>query len=211
MAPKTFLTVWELLWYNCSPACRSSAQWLYGGVNGNLLQDNLGHMAFFPGLLQPESPCPRSRPLGGCPMPPQETLKHSKASLAQSLWDLWILVCTRFCLSPLSISGGYGVLILNTILPPTILLGLLLCLWTWGIFFWWGPTFSCWLFSNESQFWSSQRRRWAHILLLCQCPRILYLVVNSKFSILWNPSLWYSCILGIGTIFHWSIQLGRES
>ena len=35
------------------------------------------------------------------------------------------------------------------------------------VFFWWDPTFSCWwLFSSELQFWSSQRRRWAHILLL---------------------------------------------
>ena len=34
--------------------------------------------------------------------------------------------------------------------PPTILLGLLLCPWMWGIFFWWDPTFSCpWLFSSK--------------------------------------------------------------
>ena len=43
------------------------------------------------------------------PVPMQETLKPSKASLAQCLWGLWVLVCTRFCLSPLSISGGYDV------------------------------------------------------------------------------------------------------
>ena len=37
--------------------------------------------------------------------------------------------------------------------PHTILLGLLLCPWIWGIFFWWDPTFSCqWLFSCESYF-----------------------------------------------------------
>ena len=30
----------------------------------------------------------------------QETLKHSKAGLTQSLWGLWVLVCTRLCLSP---------------------------------------------------------------------------------------------------------------
>ena len=40
------------------------------------------------------------------PMPLQETLKHSKAGMAQSLWE--ILVHTRFFLSPLSISGRYG-------------------------------------------------------------------------------------------------------
>ena len=32
----------------------------------------------------------------------------------------------------------------------TVLLGLLLCPWTWGIFFSWDPAFSCWwLFSSE--------------------------------------------------------------
>ena len=51
---------------------------------------------------------------------------------------------------------------------PTTLLGLLLCSWTWGIFPWWDPIFSCrWLFRSELQFWSSCRRRWAHVLLLC--------------------------------------------
>ena len=42
---------------------------------------------------------------------------HSKSGLVQSLWGLWVLVHIRFCLSPLSISGGYGVLIINEILP----------------------------------------------------------------------------------------------
>ena len=42
--------------------------------------------------------------------------------------------------------------------------------WTFfGIVFpWWDPIFSCrWLFRSELQFWSSCRRRWAHVLLLC--------------------------------------------
>ena len=34
--------------------------------------------------------------LGHCwPMPLQETLKHSKSNLAQSLWGIWVLVCTQ--------------------------------------------------------------------------------------------------------------------
>ena len=34
--------------------------------------------------------------------------------------------------------------------PPTISLFLLLCLWMWGIFFWWVPVSSCrWLFSSS--------------------------------------------------------------
>ena len=61
--------------------------------------------------------------------------------------------------------------------PPTILLGLLLCPWTWGIFFWLDPTFCCqWLFSSELHFWSSHRRRWVHILLLCHLVSWLYIV-----------------------------------
>ena len=57
----------------------------------------------------PRAPAPAAG--HGWPVPPQETLKHSKAGLAQSLWGL--LVCTRYCLSPLSTSGlvgfgGYG-------------------------------------------------------------------------------------------------------
>ena len=58
----------------------------------------------------PRSAVPRAPALevGHClPVPPQETLKHSKAGLVQSLWGL--LVHIRYCLSPLSISGRYGI------------------------------------------------------------------------------------------------------
>ena len=45
-------------------------------------------------------------------------------------------------------------------IAPTILLGLLLCRWMWGIFFWCNPTVSCQrLFSSKLQFWSSRKRR----------------------------------------------------
>ena len=109
----------------------------------------------------PRAPAPES---GHCwPGPPQDTLKHSKAGLTQSLWGL--LVHTRFCLSPPSLSVGMGFDSRHDFSPPTILLGLLLCPWTWDIWFWWGPTFSCrWLLSGKLKFWSSHR--WAHVLLL---------------------------------------------
>ena len=58
----------------------------------------------------PRSAAPRASvpALGHCwPVPPCETLKHSKAGLAQSLWCL--LVCTTFCLSRPRVSGRYGV------------------------------------------------------------------------------------------------------
>ena len=47
-----FLTVGEFLWYNCSAIFGSSAWWLYGGVNGNLLQEGLCHRLCDPGSVQ---------------------------------------------------------------------------------------------------------------------------------------------------------------
>ena len=44
----------ELLWYNCSPLCESSDQWLYDGANGDLPEEELCHMLHLPGLLLPE-------------------------------------------------------------------------------------------------------------------------------------------------------------
>ena len=60
---------------------------LYGGVNGDLLQEGLCRTQV--SCTQNLCPCGRH----GRPVPPQETLKHF---LAQSLWGLWVLVHTRF-------------------------------------------------------------------------------------------------------------------
>ena len=59
VGPGTFLTVWEFLWYNCSVVCGLSAQQLYGGVKGNLLQESLCCMLRDACLLQavPLPPC----------------------------------------------------------------------------------------------------------------------------------------------------------
>ena len=72
---------------------------LDGGVNDDLLQDGLCHTQ----VCCAQSPCPCSRPL----LTLTSTLKHSKAGLVQSLRGL--LMCTRLCLSPPSVSGRYGV------------------------------------------------------------------------------------------------------
>ena len=67
------------------------------------------------------------------------------------LWGPWVLLCARFCLCPPSVSGGKIFNSKHNFAPPTILLGLILCPWTCGIFFRWDPTFSCrWLFSSCS-------------------------------------------------------------
>ena len=98
--------------------------------------------------------------------------RHSDTVLSQSLWGLWVLVCTRFVWALWVSQVGMGSDSKPDFIFPTILLGLLLCPWMWGIFLWWDPTFSCWrLSSSELQFWSSHRRRWVQVLLLChlQC------------------------------------------
>ena len=54
-----------------------------------------------PRSAAPGAPAPAA---GHCwSIPPQETLKHSKAGLVQALWGF--LVCKTFCLNPLIICG----------------------------------------------------------------------------------------------------------
>ena len=62
--------------------------WLYGKDNGDLLQEGLMP---YPGLLHPE------------PLPLRQSTadlylhrRHTNTVLSQSLWGLWVLVCTRF-------------------------------------------------------------------------------------------------------------------
>ena len=97
------------------------------------------------------------------PTPPQEI--HT--ILAQSLWSLWILVCTRLVWALWVSLAGMGFKSKYNFTPPTVLLGLLLCPWMWGIFFWWDPTCSCWqLFSSELFLEFSQEK-------MSACPSIL--------------------------------------
>ena len=95
--PRTFLTVWEFHWENYSAVCGSFAWWLFGGLNGNLLQDGLCH-----GPAAPRDPTPGA---GHCwPVPLQETPRQVWLSFCG------VSGCTRFCLRPFSIFGRYGVL-----------------------------------------------------------------------------------------------------
>ena len=89
--------------------------------------------AVWPRYAAPRAPVPAT---GLCwHLPPRGTLEYSKAGLAQSLWGLCVLVHTRFCLSPRVSLEDKGFDSKWDFAPPTILLGLLLCPWTWGIFF----------------------------------------------------------------------------
>ena len=97
---------------------------------------------------------PYPRLLHSQPLPLQQSAadsyrrrRHSDRVLAQSLWGLWVLVHTRFVWASLA---GMGFDSKCYFTPSSILLGFLLCPWTWGIFCSWDPTFSCWqLFRSE--------------------------------------------------------------
>ena len=97
VGPRTFLIVWEFLWYNYSAVCGSSAWWVCGGVNGNLLQDSLCHRLCNPGSCT-QSPCPLQLANAD-----PYLYRRLKQDLTQSLWSLLVLVHTRFCLIPLSV------------------------------------------------------------------------------------------------------------
>ena len=75
--------------------------WFCGGVN-----DNLPQRAY--AISRSTAPRASAPVTSHCwPVPPQGTLKHSKAGLTYSLWGLQVY--TRFCLSPSNISGGYEI------------------------------------------------------------------------------------------------------
>ena len=63
--------------------------WLYGGLNGALLQEGLCHTQVY----CTQRPCPCSSPL----LADLYVLRrHSNTVLSQSLWGLWVLVHTRY-------------------------------------------------------------------------------------------------------------------
>ena len=124
-----------------------------------------------------QSPCPCTG--HWWPVPPQETLKHSKAGLSKSLWGIQVLVHTSFVWALWASLASMGFDSKHDFAPPTVLLRLLLWPWTRDIFFWWDPTFSCQcLFSSKLSFWRSRRRRWVHILLLLHLVQVIWLLAS---------------------------------
>ena len=92
-----------------------------------------------------------------------------------TVWELLWYYCSLVFGSP--IQQVWHIWFYCDCTPPTILLRLLLCLWTWSIFFWWVPVSSCWyLFSGWSHFWCFCWRGWAHAFLLCHLEPEVQLV-----------------------------------
>ena len=134
LGPRTFATVWELLWFNCSQVYRLSTWWLYGGA----------HVPRLPGLQQPEPLSPPQAPADSC-------ICRRCSNTQRLVWlsFLWVLVCTSFCLSPLSISGLCGVWFQMWFSPSSCLVRASPFPLDVAISFWWDSTFSCqWLFSG---------------------------------------------------------------
>ena len=81
----------------------------------------------------PKSAAPRapaSAAVHCWPISPQEP----NTVLSQSLWSLWVLVFTRFVWALWVSLVGMGFDSKCNFTPSSILLGLLLCPWMWGIF-----------------------------------------------------------------------------
>ena len=95
-----------------------------------------------------QNPCPCSRSqLTHTSSGDTQTPKNRSGSVSCRVSVSW---CTEGFVSALQVSPLVGMeLDSKCNFPPSALLGLLLCPWTWGIFFWWDPAFSCqWLFSS---------------------------------------------------------------
>ena len=122
-----------------------------------------------------QSLCPRGRSLlTRASTGDTQTLKGKSGSVSVGASRSWCTQCFVWAIWALLVGMMFDSKFDFT--PPTVLLGLFRCPWTWGIFFWLDPTFCCrWLFSSEVQLWSSHRR-WAHILLLCHLVSWLYTV-----------------------------------
>ena len=96
----------------------------YGGVNGDFLQVGLCHIQVY----WTQSPCPSAVDCW-----PYFHRRHSNTVLSQSLWDLWVLVCTSFVSALWASLAGMGFDSKHDFAPPTIFLELPLCPLKWGI------------------------------------------------------------------------------
>ena len=99
-----------------------------GSMVGLMATSSKGLMPY-PGLLDPELLSQLQATAD-----PYLLRRHSNSSGSVSQ-GLWVLVHTRFIWTLWASLVGKGFDSKCDFTPPTILLGLLLCSWTWGIFF----------------------------------------------------------------------------
>ena len=118
---------------------------LYGRINGNLFQKGLYHTQVC--CTQSTCPCPCHRPL----LTRTSAWDTPTLKGRSGLVSVASAVVHKVLFEPSKHLWWVWGLILNVIfVSPIILLGLVLCPYMWGIFFWWHPISSCqWLFSSE--------------------------------------------------------------
>ena len=110
----------------------------YAGANGDLLEEDLCHTQVY----GTQSPCPWGQPLLTC------------TSSGDTQTQLWLISCGAsgsWCVQGFfepsdHLWWGKWIKLISfnsksDFAPLIILLELLLCPWTWDIFFWWDPTF----------------------------------------------------------------------
>ena len=81
----------------------------------------------------PRSTAPRVLPRQQSTADPYLLRRHTNTVLSQSLWSLWVLVCTRYVWAPWVSLAVMEFDSKRGFIPPTIRLGLLLCPWMWNI------------------------------------------------------------------------------
>ena len=164
VGPRSFATVWELLWYNCSPICGSSAWELCDGANANFLQEDLCHMPHLPGLLQPDPLSLRQVTTDLCLCRKHSTLKGKSGSVSYGVPGSW---CAQGFVCALGESlVGIG-LILDVSSPfLTSCRGFSSALGCGVSFFGriqHSAVSGC--SAANCKFWNSHRKRWVHVLL----------------------------------------------
>ena len=110
--------------------CFPSSVWVLAAlwwVNGDLLQEGLCHTQ----VCCTQSPCPCGRPQLTCTTTGDTQTFKDRTGSVQSLWGLWVLMCTRYVWALQVSQAGMGFDSKCNFTPPTIFLGLLLCPWTW--------------------------------------------------------------------------------
>ena len=157
------------------------------GLMATSSKEGLCHMLHDPGLLQPEPLSPRQGTADPC-------LHRRYSNTQRQVWFSLCGVSGSWCTQGFvwalwaSLVGmGFGSKCYFAL--PTVLLGLLLCPWTWGIFFWWDPTFSCQRQVVILEF--SQEKRSTH-------PSTLPSWDISWFQLVTHPAQHFSCTQHIG-------------
>ena len=178
------------------------------GLNGYLLQEDLCHMPHLPGLLLLESLSLQQATLTHASSGDTKTLKGRSGSVSLRSWCAQGFVCAlRVFLMGIRFDFKCNHFLL------TVFLQLLLCPWTWGIFF--GgiqhsaadgySAASCdfvLTVEDEHTFFYSTILEWFNFYLFIFWP----LHVACRILVPWPGIEWWHLALGMWTLSHWTFR-----